>query len=202
MLTLVSETTRSLAPADCRIEAHHIGGCRAMSTKLVFGAWIDELQAFAAETRNRLLIATPWIKYSAAQLLLQSLPSSRNINVRLIARFEVDDFLSGSSDLQLFYPTFPSRIDFRVRAMRNLHAKIFISDDRSIILGSANLTEGGLYRNQEAMIQSHDTVVVAEACNLFEQWWGASAELPQNYLKCIYDQLKALVPSEDDPADR
>jgi hypothetical protein len=173
-----------------------------MSTRLIFGAWTDELQTFAAEARNRVLIATPWIKYSAAQLLLQSLPPSRNIVVQLIARFEIDDFLSGSSDLHLFYPALPAGVDFRIRMLRNLHAKMFIRDTRCAIVGSANLTEGGLFLNQEALILSQDITVVSQACDLFEQWWQQSAELPSEYFKSIHQQIEAKFPSEGDEPDR
>lgn len=59
------------------------------------------------------------------------------------------------------------------------HAKIFIFDDVAI-LGSSNLTEGGLFANREASIrldQDNDREVVEEMMALFVELWEAGKVL-------------------------
>jgi hypothetical protein len=126
------------------------------------------------------------VKYSAARLLFNSLPAVSTIEIYVIARFELPDFLSGASDLELFHPSSNRlEISFKVRALRNLHAKFLVRDDTELILGSANLTEGGLYRNQEALIVSRDPNLVRGAQALFWDWWHNAAEVDSSYFSWV-----------------
>lgn len=163
----------------------------------ISGAWADVLQTFGVRTREKLLIASPWVKLTAARLLFSSLPSDPGPEIYLIARLELDDFLSGATDLELFYPVGDHPIgNVNVRALRNLHAKFLVSDDSQLILGSANLTEGGLCRNQEALIMSRDSILVKAAQSLFWDWWNDAAEVNSSYFSWVHEELLSLTPPE------
>jgi len=59
------------------------------------------------------------------------------------------DFANGSSDVVAFQrSTYPAHLQVAIRALPSLHGKMLVGDRQRIILGSANLTNGGLFENQ------------------------------------------------------
>jgi hypothetical protein len=70
---------------------------------------------------------------------------------------------------------------------RRFHAKIYIFDDAAL-LGSSNLTDGGLRANREAMIcldQDHDRAAVEELRALFLELWESADVLTSEKLQAF-----------------
>ncbi|WP_116827330.1 MULTISPECIES: phospholipase D-like domain-containing protein [Pseudomonas syringae group] len=82
------------------------------------------------------------------------------------------------------------------------HSKVFIGDDNQAMLGSANLTQGGLIQNREATItldQPHDEARIAALLLHFAELWDdaaimTSAELSK--FRLVWESAKKL-PSAD-----
>ena len=98
-------------------------------TQLITGAWPDILAAFVRDTRQELLIASPWITEGAAKLLSRELGSVGSVSLQILARMDEADFLSGSSHLLAFQThTYPPHVQVRFRALPMLHAKMLVAD--------------------------------------------------------------------------
>ena len=84
---------------------------------------------------------------------------------------------------------------------RRFHAKIYIFDDGALV-GSSNLTDGGLMANREATIwldQSEDPDKIDEAQALFAELWESAQVLTPERLKEFTLTHAAIVRSGPDP---
>lgn len=64
------------------------------------------------------------------------------------------------------------------------HAKVYIFEDAALI-GSSNLTDGGLYSNREATLLVEDSEDLDEARRLFSELWESAHALTQDKLKAF-----------------
>lgn len=122
-----------------------------------------------AKTARDILAVSPFVTVGAARLLLLGSDPRR---VRLITRFNLEDFVIGVSHLRALEELV--KAGGKIRGRRGLHSKLYIFDDRSIIVSSANLTQGGLTRNLEFGLQIEGKQVVAVARSYFEHLWDLS----------------------------
>jgi hypothetical protein len=85
---------------------------------------------------------------------------------------------------------------------RRFHAKIYLLDDAAMV-GSSNLTDGGLLSNREATIcldQSEDLEAIEELRSLFLELWTDALVLTTDKLKdftAIHAQLRRIGPDPD-----
>ena len=93
-----------------------------------------------ANTSKSLDIFSGFIKSSAVDWVSENINS--NADVRLIGRFSATDILKGASDLDIYLKC--KAQGWSLGILNNLHSKVFIFDETSILLGSANLTMRGL----------------------------------------------------------
>ena len=128
-----------------------------------WGKLLDNaLQADCSSVR----IVCPFIKLGAARNLLKR---GKPGTIKVITRFNLDDFASGVSDtssLRLFL-----REGAQVRGIKNLHAKLYLIGRGHVILTSANLTDAALRRNHELGIDAEDPVIFNRCANYFDDLW-------------------------------
>ncbi|KJG30964.1 hypothetical protein C0W92_03855 [Photobacterium angustum] len=100
----------------------------------------SELEAILPSC-NTLTIVSAFMTQPATRWL-SSLISDNKPNVQLVGRFSPFDFIKGSSDLNALRDCISK--GYTVKALTNLHAKIYQIDEDTIFNGSANLTGKGL----------------------------------------------------------
>lgn len=70
-----------------------------------------------------------------------------------------------------------------VRHLDGLQAKMFVARAQSaVVIGSANLTHGGLAANEEVVLSVRDEALARAALELFEDWWGRATAVTQEAL--------------------
>jgi hypothetical protein len=93
-------------------------------------------------------------------------------------------------------------LEVRYYASPRFHAKIYISDD-AVLVGSPNLTNGGLRLNREAtirLVQEHDSGTIDELRALFLELWQSAEELTPEKLATFtakFNDLKGTGPDPD-----
>ena len=127
--------------------------------------------------------ATRWL----GQLIYSNKPK-----VQLIGRFTPIDFAKGASDLNALRDCINN--GYQVKALSNLHAKIYQIDQRTIFNGSANLTGKGLALVNNSNLESCSRVNACEQSNAFINKIVESAtELTLNML----DKMQAFLEQFD-----
>lgn len=136
-----------------------------MMVRLVDTDWGRELtDALRADT-GQLRVISPFIKAGALKRLLSIKPDK----VRVITRFNLDDFAEGVSDVEALRILLDAGA--RVRGIRKLHAKLYLFGASRAVITSANLTESALYSNHEFGLVAEDATVIATCGAYFEDLW-------------------------------
>jgi phosphatidylserine/phosphatidylglycerophosphate/cardiolipin synthase-like enzyme len=136
----------------------------------VTSPWLDTLLDALSRIQNTLLMVSPYIKDNAIAAIEQALISrasqqNRGIEIRVITRVNPNDFLSGASDIAalqqlLNWPIRMPGSTIEMRAIPNVHAKVWVCDRQLAIIGSGNATFPGLNSNLEYGLAVSDPQLV------------------------------------------
>ena len=142
-----------------------------------------------------LFISSPYIKYPIAGLLCEILQSKQNPNlsVQILTRIEIPDLIDGASDLEAFEKLLKlaeSGLDVTVRYIFNLHAKVYIFDEKLAIVTSSNLTPSGLKSNVEYGIEVTDQVAIRPILDDMSAYWCAAETLTAEIIEQVGERLE------------
>ena len=104
-----------------------------------------------------MLVGSPYVN-NAILRLTDLVPTG--VSRTLVTRTDIRDFAVGSSNLDTLCAL--AREGTRIRSLNNLHAKIYIFDDKSALVTSANATNAGMWRNLECGLSTGDRNVVKQ----------------------------------------
>lgn len=104
------------------------------------------------ESKHELLFCAPFIKKEIVDVIL-SLKKPETI-LEVITSANLANFVSGSLDVEAIKTLLENGV--RVLNYQNLHAKIYLFDNKQAIVTSANLTNNALYRNYEYGLLLHE----------------------------------------------
>lgn len=90
-----------------------------------------------SESSQRTIVISAYIKKETLDLL-----QGKNSDVTIVGRFRLDDFLQESSDLEVISLALDS--GWEIRLNTEMHAKLYLFDNRDLVIGSANFTNSGL----------------------------------------------------------
>lgn len=99
--------------------------------------------------QNEITIYSPFIKMSALTWLAEK--NQQNVNIKLISRLKVKDIIDKSSDFEIC--SFALDKNWKIGLIHNLHAKVYIFDNKNILIGSNNLTSNGLGLNKKSNLE-------------------------------------------------
>lgn len=125
-------------------------------------------------------LCAPYVKTSVINGILNK--KNKNTKLSLITNVNFGAYLSKSSDLDALHAL--KNIDSDIYNFQNLHAKIYIFDDKKVVITSANLTYSGLNTNYEY------GVVMDESVKVFD-------EVLEDYVKMISSDLCGKITNED-----
>ncbi|MCO4852449.1 phospholipase D family protein [Bacillus vallismortis] len=115
-------------------------------------------------TKKKIRIISPFIGYKTALALVNFIEETDNeLDCVLITRFDREDFIKGVSSitgLELL-----KKAGVKMYALQGLHTKLYIFDNESIIMGSANFTFNGFYKNHEFGIFMEEEREFSVECN-------------------------------------
>lgn len=143
-----------------------------MTFQLVDTGWAQVLADAVATDHSKVRLVCPFIKKGAVERLLSGgTPGS----LRVITRFNLDDFARGVSDLAALRLLLASGAT--IRGVKHLHAKLYLFGNRAVVT-SANLTEAALVRNHEFGFVAENGEIVARCRKYFDDLWSkAGADL-------------------------
>jgi len=130
-----------------------------MQIELYPSPWRSNFERFLSDVNRDLLIATPFIKKSEADWICNAVVG-RSIRLRVLTDVRSESVLSGSLDIDALELFSQATKDSKVIALPRLHAKVYLRDQDSAIVTSANLTPAGLESNYEYGVGLFDPQVV------------------------------------------
>lgn len=133
-----------------------------MSIELLTDNHRESVLNALGESRQRIYIVTPFIKKQPAHRLAQIIRKNK-VDCVLISRFNCENFATGVSDIDALIEL--HQAGTKILALKNLHTKLYLIDDRIVILGSANFTNGGLQGNHELSLIATDEPQLFQKCD-------------------------------------
>ena len=115
--------------------------------QLINRGWRSSLAEIAQAAEESLLIAAPYVKEEEAEWLSGLI--SRDTQVLTLARMELRAISSSVLDLEALLCLANASPTSTLIALPNLHAKVFVADEKAAIITSGNLTRSGLDTNIE-----------------------------------------------------
>jgi len=109
---------------------------------------------------HELWIASPWLQNCALHLMKATVSKGAKINL-LIAKPKIYDSTYRALEALDSLST-EMQWTFNCVLMPTLHAKFLTIDNKDVIVGSANVTNGGLYENNEVLVCFHDMPNIVE----------------------------------------
>ncbi|MEO8255642.1 MAG: phospholipase D family protein [Flavobacterium sp.] len=133
--------------------------------KVIQNKW---LSIFLGKLKNtkKLKLISPFISDNMVSHLLDNWKGD---SIQVITRFNLNDFRSGVSNLNALKRLIEYGAE--IKGIKGLHSKAYIFDTKSVIITSANFTNGGFFNNHELGIKSDDEEKVIESIAYFNSLW-------------------------------
>lgn len=125
-----------------------------MSIQTITDTHLEALLSLFDGATDSIKIMSPFITRATAELLCTQLERNPRLKCTVITRFVRQEFAQRASDLQSLKMLVQSGV--RIYALRYLHAKLYLIDDMTGLMGSANFTSGGFRLNHELSLLLHD----------------------------------------------
>ena len=109
----------------------------------------DILEKKISSCQSDLTIMSSFVKQRALQWIANAI--NTNADVRLVVRLTVNDILEGASDFEICQYALDN--GWKIGLKDNLHAKVYMIDKKSLLVGSNNLTPSGLGLNTEGNLE-------------------------------------------------
>lgn len=126
--------------------------------RLLSGAWRSDLSTLAASARKSALVVAPFIKEREAAWLCKQFRSG--VEITTLANINSEAVSTSALDLAALLCFARASAGAEVIALSNLHAKVFVADDKAAIVTSGNLTRAGLDGNLEYGVFLEDSALV------------------------------------------
>ena len=139
-----------------------------------------------------LIIISAFITQPATRWL-GHLTTANKPKVKLVGRFTPNDFVKGASDLNALRDCINN--GYEVKALANLHAKIYQIDHDTIFNGSANLTGKGLALVNNGNLESCSRV---NACEQSKAFINKIVESATNLTLNTLDKMQAYLEQFED----
>jgi len=163
--------------------------------KVVFNPWGALLLSLLKDAKNSALLVCPFVRSSAIDKLAPVLRGKVGFQLRILTCLRSHDLMTGISEpgaLMVLLELQAADFDCEIRAVRNLHAKVYLFDDQLGVVSSANLTSGGLAGNIEVGVLLEAAPLLAELREYFDSIWESAYPLDTEALVKAEETAKRM----------
>jgi hypothetical protein len=128
--------------------------------------WFSFFESELVKSSN-IKIVSPFVSKELISWLLEKVDGK---NISFITRFKLNDFYEGVSQLEGIEMLVKSGA--AVRGIKGLHSKLYLFDNRTAVITSANFTRGGFKNNFEFGTALSDAEDIRECSCYYEYLWN------------------------------
>lgn len=118
-----------------------------------------EIAQSLQDCENAVITLSAFIKHGALKWFFEQI-KSRDINVTVIARWQLGDLIANVSDLSVYEEC--KKYGWTFKVDQRLHAKLFLIDSSVAFVGSSNLTGAGFALNKKSNFELSTKVEVTD----------------------------------------
>ncbi len=133
--------------------------------KIVRSPWTIQFESLIGQAADDLVVSSPFVSRGACERLIECVDKqgrSQSLRLTLVTNLSLDNLIAGATNVNAILEVAGRLPLTNVRFIPTLHAKVYVADNARAIITSANLTNGGLYRNLEYGIEIDDPATVSE----------------------------------------
>lgn len=151
-----------------------------MSIHIISKGFGDRFNSLLDETLMEINIISPFIGRNTGKSFANIIETIDGMNSNIITRFNREEFIQGASSLDGLERLLQAGA--KLYALQNLHTKLYIFDNKSVIMGSANFTFNGFFRNHEFGMCMEDESEFAQECtNYFFGLLNKIVKMPEDW---------------------
>lgn len=132
--------------------------------RLLRSPWTERFEALIENAVEDLVISSPFVSRSACERLVCCIDRKgrrKSLRLTLVTNLSLDNLVSGVTNAAAIAEVARQVPGTMIRFIPSLHAKVYIADTTLAVVTSANMTEGGLFRNVEYGIELDDPIAVS-----------------------------------------
>ena len=153
--------------------------------------------AFAkfAEVRERCLLCSPYISMEPVRRFVQALEEkglADAVQMQVITDISPANIIGGATDLNALLLLTSRMKSAQIIYLPRVHAKAFVCDDQFALLGSANFTQGGAYRNWEYGVRFTDHSAVSQVWADMEAYASLGAPVSSVQMQEMQQKASAI----------
>ncbi len=157
-----------------------------LGVELIPSPSIGALESLFASVIGELHVVSPYITNSGIALITGRIqPEARRVAVRLNLLTDLDPMsvCQGSCDPDAILALVRSFPQARIHHLPKVHAKILVADRRVAIIGSVNLTQGGIKENYEYSLKLSSNEIAEQVARDVEEYSALGAPIPIEMLE-------------------
>ena len=146
----------------------------------------DALAALIDDAQAELHIVSPYITVAGAALIMsrgEAETRQQSVDLKILTDLNPLSVCQGSCDPQAILDLIRSFRRTRVHHLPRVHAKIVVADRAVAMIGSANLTEGGIEKNYEYNIKVASKEAASRIAQDVEEYSALGAPITSNLLE-------------------
>lgn len=149
------------------------------------------LERLIGNCRSSLIISSPYIKTTAVNWLLQIKPLSLD-QIQVLTNLSIENIHSKSLDIEALRRLADGFDRVSITSLPSLHAKVFITDETTAFITSANFTNGGLRANYEYGIVLQNRVEVQTIVKDMQAYMALGFTVDKSLLDRVEEQTVKL----------
>jgi len=122
---------------------------KTMQYKLLVSPWKNEFINAFADVKKELVISSPFIDMKGTKILSDAVSARKSVEISLVTNLTTQNIINGFTDPSALLELHNQFAKVQISSLGRLHAKVYLIDDKIVIITSANLTGGGLLNNFE-----------------------------------------------------
>jgi hypothetical protein len=139
--------------------------------KTIQDNWLEIFKKELSQSQS-ICIVSPFITDNIVKQLINFFKGS---NIKVVTRYNLNDFKKGVSSLSAIERLLNAKS--QIKSVKNLHSKLYLFDEKSVIITSANFTNGGFFNNKEFGILTDEYKTVIESSDYFDALWEIDSKL-------------------------
>lgn len=155
----------------------------------------DAFSDFRQSVNTSCFLCSPYITQSPIRALVQSLQERQlvdTVQVRVLTDLSLLNLVQGSTDPGALLYLYDHLPNVQVSYLPRVHAKVYIADNALAIVGSANFTDGGTFRNYEYGLRVDDTLLVRRIQDDLQSYASLGGEATPLRLRELQEQVLPL----------
>lgn len=141
------------------------------------------------------IICSPYITFAPVKMLLQAFAekkSNKDIQVNIITDISLRTLIQGATEISALLYLHEKHPKVTVTYLPRIHAKVYIANETSAIVTSANFTDSGILRNFEYGVKISNRNIVHKICSDVREFEKLGATVTAEQLKDVEKQVKQI----------